>query len=162
MLYEKGLIYKYYLEDISKAEASFNEILKKFPNNILVNFANNELGNGNDSRKDIETDDRTNSLDDLVFECSNYPNPGNPTTTINYTLPHNSDVEISIYDIMGREIRTFIMNSQNVGQKSIVQDSKNNDGESVSSGVYIYRVKVKSLEEYGRVFEKAKKLMLLK
>jgi len=72
--------------------------------------------------------------------AQNYPNPFNPTTTIKYTLQTNSQVTLKIYNVHGQEIRTLVNGNQTAGLKSIVWDGKNNDGQSVSSGVYLYRL----------------------
>lgn len=91
----------------------------------------------------------------------NYPNPFNPSTTIKYSLPKESSVELKIYDIMGREIKTFAISSQPAGNNEIHWDGTNNNGVRVTSGVYIYRIKLKALDGI-RVFEKCAKLVLTK
>ena len=67
-----------------------------------------------------------------LFEA--YPNPFNPITNINYALPYQSSVELVIYDIMGREIKSFHIPSQSSGYQSIIWDGTNENGSSVSSG----------------------------
>lgn len=91
----------------------------------------------------------------------NFPNPFNPSTTINYALPYQSSVEIVIYDIMGREIRSFNITSQPAGYQGIIWDGRNENGNLVSSGVYLYRFIAKSLEN-NESFMKTAKLMMLK
>jgi len=92
----------------------------------------------------------------------NYPNPFNPSTKIKYAMPNNSNVGLVIYDMLGRTIRSFEINSQSAGFNEILWDGTNNNGNKVSSGIYIYRIKAVSLEGNGKVFEKSAKLMLLK
>lgn len=70
----------------------------------------------------------------------NYPNPFNPTTVIRYDLPEASEVTLKIYDVIGREVRTLVNAKQSAGYKSIAWDGRNEQGVSVSSGVYIYRL----------------------
>ncbi len=84
-----------------------------------------------------------------------YPNPFNPTTTINYALPEPSKVIITIYDIRGRKIRELINNSESAGYKSIVWDGLNDYGKMVSGGIYIYHLKA------GQ-YSSSKKLLFLK
>ena len=91
----------------------------------------------------------------------NFPNPFNPSTTIKYALPKESNVELRIYDIMGREIKSLVNNSQTAGYKEVVWDGKNNNGEQAASGIYIYRIKAKSLDDF-RISEKSAKLILMK
>ena len=88
----------------------------------------------------------------------NYPNPFNPVTTIRYDIPMHSFVQMNIYDILGRQIRTLVNRNDEPGFKSVIWDSKNRYGESVSSGIYIYQIVAKS--ENG-VYISTKKLVLL-
>jgi hypothetical protein len=85
----------------------------------------------------------------------NHPNPFNPTTRLRYNLYKNTDVKITIYDIMGREVRTLIDNRQSAGNKSVMWDATNDLGQRVSAGMYLYRI---SAEE----FVKVKKMLLIK
>ncbi len=74
----------------------------------------------------------------------NYPNPFNPTTTIEYEIPTEGDVEIKIFSIDGQLVRLFESTHNSQGSYTIVWDGKNNAGQSVASGLYIYRVKYKN------------------
>jgi photosystem II stability/assembly factor-like uncharacterized protein len=91
----------------------------------------------------------------------NFPNPFNPTTTIKYTLPTESKVDLIIYDIMGREVRTLVNGYNGIGYKEVIWDGKNNEGQQVSSGIYFCRLKATSLKDL-QAFEKSVKLMLVK
>jgi len=64
-----------------------------------------------------------------------YPNPFNPTTTINYQLGKNSQVEISIYDINGKKVETLIKAYQNIGSYSVEWNAS-----QYPSGIYIYKI----------------------
>jgi hypothetical protein len=70
----------------------------------------------------------------------NYPNPFNPTTFIKYDLPKEAVVRIVIYDLMGREVRALVNEKQNAGYKSVLWDGKDNNGQNVASGIYIYHM----------------------
>lgn len=85
----------------------------------------------------------------------NYPNPFNPTTFIKYDLPKEAIVKIVIYDLMGRKVRTLVNEKQNAGYKSIIWNGRDNNGQMVSSGMYIYQMITDE-------FQKTKKMMLLK
>ena len=105
-----------------------------------------------------------NSSNELPKEYNllgNYPNPFNPSTTISYALPYQSSVELIIYDIMGREIKSFNIFSQTAGYNKLVWDGRNEIGNTVTSGVYFYRISIKSLEN-DKTFVKTAKLMMLK
>ena len=85
----------------------------------------------------------------------NYPNPFNPTTTIYYDLPEQTDVEITVHDMIGRNVRTLINQNQSAGMKSVFWDARDANGNQLSSGIYIYRVSAGS-------FTATKKMVLLK
>jgi subtilisin-like proprotein convertase family protein len=80
----------------------------------------------------------------------NYPNPFNPTTTINYSLPKQSNVEIKIYDILGREVAVLVNEEKPAGTYEIHFDGKN-----IASGVYFCTMRSNS-------FIQTKKLVLVK
>ena len=85
----------------------------------------------------------------------NYPNPFNPVTQIKYDLPEDAMVSITIYDIMGRSIKSLVNSQQTAGYRSIQWDATNNLGEPVSAGMYIYMIQAGE-------FTKTKKMVLLK
>jgi hypothetical protein len=71
----------------------------------------------------------------------NYPNPFNPETVISYQLPVISQVQLTIYNALGQEIRTLVNGRQSPGVKSAVWDGKNDLGQAVNSGIYFYILK---------------------
>ncbi len=85
----------------------------------------------------------------------NYPNPFNPSTTIRYEIPKSSNVVIKVYNMLGQEVRTLVNGNKDRGRYEIVWDGKNQFGNQVSSGVYLYRL------EAGKVV-KSKKMLFVK
>jgi hypothetical protein len=85
----------------------------------------------------------------------NYPNPFNPITQIRYDLPEDAMVNITIYDIMGRSIRSLVKSRQTAGYRLVRWDATNDKGESVSAGMYFYTIQAED-------FRRAKKMVLLK
>jgi len=75
----------------------------------------------------------------ILFQ--NYPNPFNPATTLRYDLPQRTDVTITIYDILGRHVRTLVRDLEEPGFKSVIWDGRNNIHEQVSAGVYLYQLR---------------------
>ncbi|WP_456429831.1 FlgD immunoglobulin-like domain containing protein [Rhodocaloribacter sp.] len=75
----------------------------------------------------------------LVLE-QNYPNPFNPATTIRYQLPTPGQVELSIYDLSGRRVRTLVDGRQNAGVHTVVWDGRDARGQATASGIYFYRL----------------------
>jgi Leucine-rich repeat (LRR) protein len=84
-----------------------------------------------------------------------YPNPFNPVTTLQYDLPEDAMVNITIYDMMGRIVSNLVSSQQRAGYKSIQWDATNVQGQPVSAGVYLYSI------EAGE-FRQTKKMILLK
>ncbi|MFH0991889.1 MAG: putative Ig domain-containing protein [bacterium] len=71
----------------------------------------------------------------------NFPNPFNPTTTIYFSLPKEAPVTFEIYNMIGIKVRSlFVGKHMNAGIHSIVWDATNDDGRSMPSGVYFYRI----------------------
>ena len=84
-----------------------------------------------------------------------YPNPFNPVTTLRYDLPKNSFVNITIYDMMGRVVKTIVNDQQMAGYRSIQWNATNNNGSPVSAGIYLYMIQAGE-------FRQTKKMILLK
>ncbi len=92
----------------------------------------------------------------LVFSLSqNYPNPFNPVTTLRYDLPENGLVNIIIYDMMGREIKNLVNQTQDAGFKSVIWNATNDYGKPVSAGIYLYQIQAGE-------YISTKKMVLLK
>jgi hypothetical protein len=85
----------------------------------------------------------------------NYPNPFNPVTTLRYELPENGLVTITIYDMLGKQQKTLINQTQDAGYKSIIWDATNDYGKPVSAGIYLYQIQAGE-------FVQTKKIVLLK
>ena len=85
----------------------------------------------------------------------NYPNPFNPSTTISYSMEHSGQVELHIYNLLGREIRTLLRGSQSAGEHTVVWDGKDDLGKQVASGHYFYQLKAGE-------FRSMKRMILLK
>jgi hypothetical protein len=71
----------------------------------------------------------------------NHPNPFNPTTTIGYSLPQRSDVELAVFNILGQLAAEFSFTNQPAGRHSMVFDGKDMYGRELPSGIYFYRLK---------------------
>ena len=85
----------------------------------------------------------------------NYPNPFNPVTTLRYDLPENGHVNITIYDMLGRQVKTLINEYQDPGYRSIIWDATNDYGKPVSAGMYLYQI-------HAGEYISTKKMVLLK
>lgn len=71
---------------------------------------------------------------------SNYPNPFNPTTQINYNLPTQSLVNVSIYNMLGQNVSTLVSGMQDAGEYSVLWNGVNDAGNPVPSGIYFVKM----------------------
>ena len=85
----------------------------------------------------------------------NYPNPFNPITSIRYDLPVDGLVNITVYDMIGREVKKLVNGIQTAGFRSVKWDATNNNNQTVSAGLYIYSI-------YSDNYIDTKKMILLK
>jgi len=86
----------------------------------------------------------------------NYPNPFNPETKIAYSIVDNGQVELTIYNIKGQQVKNLVRSFENAGDHQVVWNGKDSSGKKVSSGLYLYKLTVND-----RVID-TKKMMLLK
>jgi len=94
-------------------------------------------------------------IPELFALHQNYPNPFNPITTIQYDLPVASNVQIVIYDLLGRQISTLVNRVEESGYKQIIWNANNTNGQPIGAGVYFYQIR-------SGEFVQTKKMILLK
>ncbi len=99
--------------------------------------------------------DSDNLQPDNFLLYPNFPNPFNPTTTLRYDLPQNSFVNITIYDLNGREVKKLVRSEQVSGNHSLTWNGTNDQGKLVSAGVYLYQIQ-------SGEFVQTKKMVLMK
>ncbi len=88
---------------------------------------------------------------DFTYKLNqNYPNPFNPVTSIKYSIKENTNVYLSVYDILGREIRSLVNENKNPGEYEVKFDAG-----GITSGIYFYRLKAGD-------FIQTKKMLILK
>lgn len=125
----------YYTPDAAYSDAAFEGVYGFYYSNKLPEeIAQNQT---------IQTIPET-------FEVNNYPNPFNPSTTINYQLPENGFVTLKVFDILGKEIETLVNENKSAGYYKV-----NFDGSNLASGVYIYTIRVNEIMQ-------SKKMLLAK
>jgi hypothetical protein len=77
----------------------------------------------------------------VEFKLSqNYPNPFNPSTTITFSIERTGDVQLVVYNLLGQMVRTLSSGTRSGGTYSIIWDGRDDAGQPVSSGTYIYRL----------------------
>jgi len=84
-----------------------------------------------------------------------FPNPFNPATTLRYDIPEDGFVNITIYDLVGRQVKALLNSPQTAGHRSIQWNATNNAGQQVPAGVYLYSIETAN-------FRQTKKMVLLK
>lgn len=87
----------------------------------------------------------------------NFPNPFNPSTSVNFSVPTSGLVTIKVYDMIGQEVATLFSGNAERGTYTLVWNGKDNSGNFVSSGSYIYRMTANTGE-----FTQSKKMIFLK
>jgi hypothetical protein len=81
------------------------------------------------------------------MKLSNHPNPFNPSTTIEFSVQNDSEVELVVYNITGQKINTLVHNEFIQGDQSVVWNGEDEKGNTVSSGVYLYILNVNGKTE---------------
>jgi len=94
-------------------------------------------------------------LNDSYKLSQNYPNPLNPSTTIEYSVQVTNNIQIKIYDSSGQLVKTVVNETKTPGEYSVVWDGKDDSGTLVASGAYFYQIQTK-------YFVSSKKMIFLK
>ena len=123
-----------------------------------IEILNGELRDGNYGLNSLDTpvSVRIQTRPEVYALRNNYPNPFNPETTLKYDLPDAGDVKLEVYNMLGQVVRTLVNERQTAGRYAVQWDATNDRGQSMSSGIYFYRVQV------GGEFTDVKKMLLLK
>ncbi len=103
----------------------------------------------------LGVDDEDGSLPDRFEMTGNYPNPFNPATTIAYTLRTRSQVDVTIYNLLGQHVRTLVNESQSAGEYQVLWDGLSDNGVEAATGVYLYRIDAGD-------FSQSRKMLLLR
>lgn len=112
--------------------------------------------------KDAKPADRrfNDVADASSFEITqNYPNPFNPTTNIVFNVPADANVSVRVYDMLGREVATLIDGVYSAGKFITTWDATNSLGQTVASGIYLYRMDAQPIDG-SAAFSAVKKMVL--
>jgi len=114
-------------------------------NNDAENWVSSDVALGTPGQQNSTYDALSNDIDEIIPSLfalhQNHPNPFNPTTSIEYDLPNDSYTVVTVFDVMGKHVKTLVEKNQSAGFKTIRWDAKNDEGESVAAGMYIYQIK---------------------
>ncbi len=108
-----------------------------------------------DAATDVENSNSDNVFPDKYSLSQNYPNPFNHSTVICYSLPKQSDVTISIFNLLGQNVKKIENKNQTAGQHEINWDGTGQSGRAVASGIYFYQIEAGDYNE-------SKKMIMLK
>ena len=93
------------------------------------------------SNLEFTLDTTSGTLTPRVFGLNaNYPNPFNPMTKISFSLPETQNVKLGVYSVDGRKVATLLNETRGPGLHEVVWTGRNDDGQTVSSGMYFYRI----------------------
>jgi hypothetical protein len=86
------------------------------------------------------TDVEDNVVENNIYGLTNYPNPFNPTTSIQFNLAENSSIDLSIYNVKGQKVKTLSNENLSKGTHKVQWNGDDDSGKGVSSGIYYYRL----------------------
>ena len=92
-----------------------------------------------------------------------FPNPFNPSTVISYELPYDLNIEINIFNVLGRKVRSLLNEIRPAGKGATIWDGKTESGHLASGGVYFISIQVRGPSNGSNIFyQETKKVLLLK
>ena len=151
----------------SDVEFKFYDVSEKTVSELAaqINFGANEIV-GNLSNPMIFNDVVLGVYDDgyIPEEYSlsqNYPNPFNPSSKIEFGLPENSNVTLSVFNILGEEVARLVDGELNAGYHIVTWKGTSENGQRLSSGIYFYKITSTALSG-TRQFSEVKKMIMLK
>jgi hypothetical protein len=149
----------YFKLDPGVQEVTLNPITLDNPNHSLT-FYYNDYSSGRAEVKTVNPEIGAISASNVVLPTAfglsqNSPNPFNPTTTIAYAIPQAGDVKISVFNILGQNVKDLVDGYMPAGNHQVVWDGKDHSGAAVASGVYFYKISAKDYSD-------TKKMVLLK
>ncbi|MCF7814078.1 MAG: FG-GAP-like repeat-containing protein [Candidatus Cloacimonetes bacterium] len=135
-----------------------DSLVVKWPSGIHETINNpriNRLHRIVENSSDFTYIQKRNSV--IISNIYNYPNPFNPTTMIFFELTQNSEVQLTIYNMLGQKITTLVDENLEAGQKQAAWNGTDREGKKVTSGIYFYELHVKDTD-----YTSTKKMILLK
>ncbi len=143
-----------------------NKVIKEYyvydPETMQTEKTSIKLGDKKDCYYVSFKDEPASKPVPVKLEVTNYPNPfkpsgagRSPVTTISYSLPNESEISLTIYNIKGQKVKELINGKQPAGDYNVSWDGKDENGKPVGTGLYFYKLKTKDKEL-------TKKMLLLK
>jgi phosphodiesterase/alkaline phosphatase D-like protein len=79
-----------------------------------------------------------------AFALQNYPNPFNAATRIRFALPHDSEIQLTVFDLGGRLVHELFNGSRSAGNHEMIWDGRNREGNELSTGIYLVRLRYRA------------------
>ena len=98
--------------------------------------------------------ENNNASPELFTLHQNYPNPFNPVTNLDYNLPENAMVNLTVFDMMGKVVIILVNGQQSAGYKTLQWNATNNSAQPISAGLYFYTIQAGE-------FSQTRKMILL-
>jgi len=114
------------------------------------NYDKSNFTSVNLAQTDIVRDETAGLPEDYLLR-QNHPNPFNPFTTIEYSIPTAGNVDLMIYNILGKEVKHLVNEHHSAGVYSVQWDGTDNNSTPVASGIYFYRLKTDNFTECKRM-----------
>jgi hypothetical protein len=143
-LFDVGLINYSCLNKKDEGLKYFNELVSKYPSDRLSEMAIVLYG----AQKGTKDNDKNiaNSVTANNAVLTNYPNPFNPSTVISYNIPENSSVKLTVYDVLGKEVKVLVNETQNKGSYQVTFN-----GTGLSSGLYFYQLQAGNINQIRKM-----------
>lgn len=152
--------YTYLLMEANGGRGDYTGRFAQFKPNSWEEFEETRIQLLNNLFEEPELEPEEEPSSEIIPACvtlhRNYPNPFNPTTTISFSIPEESKVDLSIYNIKGQKVKSLVKESFKSGNHSVIWVGNDDTGRPVSSGVYFYKLNVNGKSE------SVKKCLLLK
>jgi hypothetical protein len=133
-----------------------NKTIFEIPDSVYVTMPSTTSGVNFNFPSAVGEEEEQVSSRPIRFELGqNYPNPFNPTTVVAYALQKKALVKLEIYNLLGQRVKTLVDEYQSSGSYRVPWDGRNEQGETVASGVYFYRLDVDGATQ-------AKRMVLMK
>ncbi len=135
--------YIFHVETASFPDESYRLIVGALSQNGGINRAiiNHLIDNTGPSAETAVAAKPVELVNTLQLQ-QNYPNPFNPSTTINYSVARAGKVELTIYDLLGKKVRTLVAANNSAGEYAVLWDGRNDADRRVGSGSYYYKLRV--------------------
>ena len=140
-------------DDEWSSQYMFSSMRPDWVNLYLADSTGNTRGDGGELITSVEPDDNVNSQIKFLT-VNNYPNPFNPSTVISFSVPYdlsNQNAELIIYDMQGQAVKHLINRNLPSGNYITKWYGENDKGSHVSSGIYIYRLKIGDRQAVGKM-----------